>query len=380
VLAYQPPGVGPGLLILALESLGTGDGRPWQQVSLAWPRVAGDSLQLFTEEDGRWQRWEERADFDASGRRDAHYVLEPTLGNVRFGDGEHGRVMAAGVPILAAYDSTQAEEGKLRVGVALSLFPSTHNRALLKDWQGVSGQLASVRTLLAAAEGAAAETVMQAAGRALQAFDRPQRAVTLADYEALALATPGVQLARVAARPNLHPGFPCFQAPGVVAVILLPYLPSDKPAPGPALRQRVARYLAQRRVIGTRIEVIGPIYRTIAARTTVRACQGVNANVLQARMVERLNEFFHPLRGGPEETGWPFGRDVYRSEVLQVLDETPGVEYVLALELLADGCDPQCANVCLGPLGLVAAGKHEIAVVGWQEVWQKAQQEVQHGC
>jgi hypothetical protein len=77
---------------------------------------------------------------------------------------------------------------------------------------------------------------------------------------------------------------------------------------------------------------------------------------------DALDRFFHPLAGGPEGTGWPFGRDVYRSEVLQVIDEVPGVANVLALELVGDPCDPTCGNLCLGPTGLVAAGPHEVDV------------------
>ena len=57
-------------------------------------------------------------------------------------------------------------------------------------------------------------------------------------------------------------------------------------------------------------------------RATVRACPGVNRSGLNGRLAAALDRFFHPLAGGPEGGGWPFGRDVYRSEVLQVLDET----------------------------------------------------------
>jgi hypothetical protein len=37
---------------------------------------------------------------------------------------------------------------------------------------------------------------------------------------------------------------------------------------------------------------------------------------------------------------------------------------VLSLEILARGCEPQCANICLGPVGLVAAGQHQIEIGG----------------
>jgi hypothetical protein len=83
---------------------------------------------------------------------------------------------------------------------------------------------------------------------------------------------------------------------------------------------------------------------------------------VQQNVIAALNQFFNPLNGGPDGTGWPFGRDVYRSEVLQVIDEVVGVDHVLKLELIVEGCEAQCGNVCLGPTWLVAAGNHEIEI------------------
>ena len=38
--------------------------------------------------------------------------------------------------------------------------------------------------------------------------------------------------------------------------------------------------------------------------------------------------FFDPLSGGPDSQGWPFGRDVYASEVYAVLERVPLINYV----------------------------------------------------
>ena len=126
--------------------------------------------------------------------------------------------------------------------------------------------------------------------------------------------------------------------------------------------------MGRRRVVGTRIEVVAPDYREVAVQATVQACPGVDHDNLRSRLIARLDEFLHPLHGGQDGDGWPFGRDVYRSEILQQLDETPGVDYVLDLELVADGGEPQCGNVCLTPLQLVCAGAHQIEVEPRQEV------------
>jgi predicted phage baseplate assembly protein len=216
---------------------------------------------------------------------------------------------------------------------------------------------------VAASGGVAAETLDSAIGRAIELLNATERAVTLRDYEELALHTPGTQLARAKAWANLHPSFPCLKAPGMITLIILPALPIARPTPSHGLRRVVAAYLHHRRIIGTRVEVVGPTYLEVAVRARVRAYTGVSQPSLQQKIVTALNDFLDPLRGGPERTGWPFGRDVYRAEILQVIDEVAGVDHVLSLELVAEGCEPQCGNVCLAPTWLVAAGHHNIEVV-----------------
>lgn len=343
--------------------VGAGEGSPHQQLTLSKAPVVESSLALFTFEETAWRLWELRADFDASKRDDAHFLLDATEGQVTFGDGEKGRVPPAGLPIYASYRITRAEAGNLSAGTVDRLGDTPHNRAVLgEEFERVRSSLASVTNPAAAAGGAPAETLTHAIGRAIELIETPRRAVTLRDYEMLAMRTHGVQLARVTARPNLHPSFPCLDAPGMITLIVLPDMPGPRPVPSPGLKRLVAAYLNRRRMIGTRVEVVGPTYLEVAVAATVKACEGVRKDALPDRIVAALNAFFDPLEGGPEGTGWPFGRDVYRSEILQVIDEVLGVDHVLALALLAKGCEPQCGNVCLAPTWLVAAGLHQIRV------------------
>jgi predicted phage baseplate assembly protein len=148
-----------------------------------------------------------------------------------------------------------------------------------------------------------------------------------------------------------------------VTVIILPSLPVAKPFPSAGLLRTVAAYLVPRRVIGTRVEVVGPTYLEVRVRAQVKSLPRTDKTLLQSKVRDALNRFFHPLTGGPQATGWPFGRDVYRSEVLQTIDEVPGVDNVLSLELIAGDGTPQCGNICLEPTGLVAAGLHQIEIV-----------------
>jgi hypothetical protein len=364
VLEYQAPQNGrPGLLKAEAATLGAGDGRPNLRLALPQSPALLSNFAIFTVEDGCLRKWFYRTDFDGSKRADPHFKLDPTRGLVFFGDGERGRVVPPSAPVLARYDSTRATEGNLLANTITALADSPHNRALLgNSFDEVKGLLAQVANPLAAAGGTAAEPLTHAIGRAIESVEKTDRAVILADYEMLAGNVPGTRIARVSARANLHPDFPCLAAQGMITVIVLPYLPADLPAPSVGVRSAIKEYLFPRRIIGTRVEVIGPNYKQVTVSARVKAMRGANAAEVASRVKAALNQFFHPLTGGPDGTGWPFGRDVFRSEVLQLIDDTPGVDHVTSLEL-SNGCgEPQCGNICLAANELVAAGQHQIQV------------------
>lgn len=346
------------------ELLGQGTGNPLQQVETSEKMVVESGFRLYTQENGDLHAWECRQDFDASAPDDRHFMLDATLGWVTFGDGEKGRTVPYGASIVVQYLTTRAEKGNLPTGSTLKLIDNVHNRSLWPDFAWIQQQIKGVTNSVPTCGGVAAEDLVHAEGRAFEHLSEVQRAVTLEDIEKLARQTPGVRLARASALANRHPAFPGFLAPGVITLIVLPYLPLDRPAPSASLRREVMAYLSRRRVIGTRLEVIGPTYVEVSIRASVQALERTGPADLQKRIETALNRFFHPLTGGPDGQGWPFGRDVYRSEVLQVIDETPGVDHVLSIEMTANDNGPQCGNICLGPAGLVAAGQHRIDIVG----------------
>lgn len=358
----SPTGTEKGTLSFEAVFLGRTSGVPFEQMVVPQHPVRSEDFQLFTFEGDQWNAWTLRPDFDGSDRTARDFTFDFETGAVLFGDGDKGRIPPPDSLVFVSGFETRAQDGNLDRHVIDTLTDNLHNRALLPDFDATKARL-SITNVLPATGGDAAETLEEASERALALIESPTRAVTLADYEALARKTPGVRLARVSARANLHPGFPCFQAPGIVMVIILPWLPKGRPMPSVALRRTVAAYLTQRRVIGTRVEVVGPTYRKVSVQARVQSADRVNKDSLRTRIIEALDRFFDPLVGGPEGTGWPFGRDVYRSEVLQVIDETIGVENVLALQLRDENGKLQCGNVCIGPTGLVDAVEHEIEVV-----------------
>jgi predicted phage baseplate assembly protein len=351
----------PGALTAEAVLLGRSTGLPEQLAVLPGAPVDETSVRLWTREQsssGTWRTWTLRPDLDASGPADAHAVLDAAGGTIAFGDGARGLVPPLAAAFVAEFRTTGGRAGNTRAGTIDTVSPGPHNSVALDD---AVRSLLDVTNPVAATGGDDAETLEHAEGRASLVDAEVTRAVTLADLEQLARTTPGTRVARAVARANLHPAFPCVEAIGVVTVVVLPSLPAGQPTPTAELLRAVSAYLNTRRVVGTRIDVTGPSYTVVSVRARVSVLRAATVAEVVRRVADALGSFFDPLHGGQDGTGWPLGRDVIRSEVLQVIDAVPGVDHVLDLELV-DEDGASCGNICIGPLGLVKSGAHVIEV------------------
>ncbi|HBL30335.1 MAG TPA: hypothetical protein DD490_26165 [Acidobacteria bacterium] len=172
------------------------------------------------------------------------------------------------------------------------------------------------------------------------------RAVTAEDYEVLAReADPGVARARCVPRRDLaarQEADRMVPKEGYLSLIVVPGRPAavdplsrpGAPLPSADLLQAVGADLEPRRLVTVRQVIVPPLYVPIQAEIVVATRSDVAAGPLRARVVEALERFLDPVSGGPEGEGWPFGRDVYCSELYRLLEkEVPGVDYVPALSL-----------------------------------------------
>ncbi len=161
------------------------------------------------------------------------------------------------------------------------------------------------------------------------------RAITAEDFEQLVLERKWFNLARAKCLPELDltAEEPYALRPGHVSVIVVPRSKGARPMPTPKLLSRVWVFLERRRLITCRHHVVGPAYTDVRVQTELVRTPQVRESALQKLIQDNLSAFFHPLTGGPDQTGWPFGRDVYASEVYQVIERTPGVDHVESLTL-----------------------------------------------
>lgn len=165
----------------------------------------------------------------------------------------------------------------------------------------------------------------------IRALRRLDRAVTAADFEALALeADPRIERARCVPRRNLIVDLEREKA-GHVSVILLPTAAAETQLADLILA--VQAYLEPRVLLTTRPHVVGSFFVDVTVKATVVPVPDHTAPGVQQRVVEAVTGFLDPHGGGEDTSGWPFGRNLFVSEVYALLDRLPEVDYVTALSL-----------------------------------------------
>ena len=179
------------------------------------------------------------------------------------------------------------------------------------------------------------------------ALRRRERAVSSEDFEALALETKlnptdantCVARARCLPRRNVLMDFETEQ-PGHISLIVVPWQES-------ALTEvigAVTAYLEPRRLLTTFLHVIGPQYVPVDIQATVAPLADVDVtlkdsegnNVFEKKVSNALDRFLRPLHGGEDGDGWPFGRNIFVSELYQLLDQLPDVDYVTDVTVNSD--------------------------------------------
>ncbi len=304
--------------------------------------------------------WQQVDDFFASGPDDPNYMLDATTGVVTFGDGVHGRI--PGVNLTSATDNIVAASYRYGGGSQGNL-PA----ASITQMQSYVPSINAVTNYAASQGGTDEESLADAQLRAPLALQSNDRAVTNSDFEYMATQAPGANVVRANALPLHHPDFPNGQVPGVVTVVVVPNSNAPNPTPNQTTLQAVCQYLDAHRLLTTEVFVIGPTYRMIQVLASLVVLPGSDLATAQNAAVAALNKFFNPLTGGAGGTGWPFGGEIYYSDVYRILLGITGVQRVVSdqLILVLDNQRQQlCQDVAINPGELLynAPAGHQISV------------------
>lgn len=373
-------GVPAGSIDLTLVSAGIADGAPVFETVVPGAPLVGGSARVWTADALGTCAWTVVDTLLRSGPADRHVTIDTETGALCFGDGEHGRIPAAGNVVLVQAQQTAGTSGTPtpRTRWQLDTAHPVTKALTVVSAVGVSAarpDAARVADELETGEGRAADAVWSherllelAPGATLDQLDRvqvlsrsrPQRAATETDFERLALEVPGTAVLRARAWSGLEAAMLGQSAPGTVTVVVVPGLPAARPMPTTGLLTQVRQYLCPRKTLGTRLVVTGPDYVVVSVRAVVHPQAQADATRVCADAETRLYAYLHPLTGGPAGRGWPFGRDVFESEMLRLLDLVAGVDHVAEIEITVDGRSAGCGNVCVGPTSLVVSGLHEV--------------------
>jgi Baseplate J-like protein len=188
-----------------------------------------------------------------------------------------------------------------------------------------------LKLLTSAAETSTSAELEEPTQRALIAIRTPQRAVTCADYETLALRADS-RVARAKCIPlrkldERNQAARNAMRPGHVSLVVIP-CPGGNEHTLHELILKVGRYIEPRRILTTRVHVVAPRHVDFEVHLHVVAVPGVSARAVVDKARETLEKFFDPLKGGVDLSGWPLGRDVYVSELYLVVSRLTIVDHV----------------------------------------------------
>jgi hypothetical protein len=320
------------------ERLGTSDGHAHQAFRLARSFLAGAAAgePVTCQVTVGGQPWIYKPGLlDLKGH---HFAADPRLSVLYFGDGERGRIPTQGAQIAATYRATDGIAGNVPQGTALTVDERSRSLPPAVKKALASGVLFTIRCAEDASGGAGPTGLSEARDMVREDFRTRWRAVTDADFAQIALEKPDLNLARAICVPemDLSAPDPFAARPGHVSVIVVPNNATvDRPEPSAECLENTWDHLDKRRVITCRHHVVGPAYTEVKIKAEVMRTARSQTGKVREGIEKDLRAFFHPLTGGPDrdKKGWPFGRDVYASEVYQVIENTEGVDHVESLSL-----------------------------------------------
>jgi predicted phage baseplate assembly protein len=276
---------------------------------------------------------------------------------VRFGDGLTGRLPVPG--------ASGEVEVRYQVGGG-----SSGNLGSHLPWEGGENPGITAQNVVPADGGKEAETPAAARQRVIGALRRQQRAITRADYEEIALTTPGVAIKRAHAAVGFHPAHPCTRVPGVVTVFVVPEAPREEvddawvesafvaaPVADPGALHAVRTRLETARLVTSEVFVCSPHYRPVALTVTVEG-EPVDTSRIGAQISDALQHFLDPLSGGDAQQGWPFGEPLRPSVLVRAAQGAlgaAGTVVAVAIKLLDTTESAQdCFDVRIGAHDIVA--------------------------
>ena len=324
-----------------------------QQIRLARPAVLAQSLELRVREllgdeeiealrasdpelvldrlgtrEGPWVRWQEVGDPHDHGPGERVYALDPTRGEIRFGDGLHGMIPPIGRDVF------QAARYQRGGGDDANAIAPWSPLSLLTPLAGVERAQAPAEAAGGADPQDAAAT-LRFAPHNLRVRDR---ALTLRDFELLALQfSPDVAQARALAQGR--------------GVALITVMRGRDPAPSNAIRRELRSYLLARATPSLArsgaLRIVAPEPVPVRVRLGVTVTDVSASGAVAREVARRVATLLDPAKGGSDGAGWPLGELPSDAELAASLLDVPGLETLDAVALTVAGAEDDAPLVSL---------------------------------
>lgn len=349
------------------EILGRSDGTPAQRFPLQRrPVVAFDEPLTLTVLDGDdAHTWRSVRNFADSGPDDLHFRLDAYAGEIHFGPALrmvsgglrlHGAIPPAGAVVrLESYRTGGGQAGNIARGQVRVLKTSIPYVSRVENRSPAIG-------------GAEAETLEDAKTRGPLLLRSQGRAVTAVDFE---------QLARHVA-PEIARAHCVVEEGSGVMVLVVPHVASDDMGriaradhlrPPQQVIERINNEIEQRRLVGIRVAAHPPEYRWLTVIVSLSSRPLFDPEEVRIDVLRALYRLYHPLTGGSDGIGWPFGRSAQSYEVHAALARIPGVDLSrnVRVELRPANAEdgrhlPAVERMDLPANGLVFSYDHQVRV------------------
>lgn len=312
--------------VITNETVGRTTGTPGETLQLnRFPLVAGqDSLTIeLTSRDG-WVEWHRVGNFANLSDQDLAFTVDDVTGLIQFGP-----LVRLQDGSVRAYGATPPGGSTVRIleySAGGGIAGNVDARALRVLRTSIPF-ISSVVNTVPAVGGVDAESIEDLKGRAAIDIRARNRAVSTSDFEMLVKqASPSLLRTKCLNGADLG-------QPGTVLVLVVPDVAPGR-VPFQLLRPRVEtltqvqEFLDERRLVGTTVRVEPPRYMGVEVAARLALSNGYKSEDVFAEADLAIATFMHPLFGGYDGKGWPFGRDISVGDIYGVLQQVRGVSYI----------------------------------------------------
>ncbi|HSK62780.1 MAG TPA: hypothetical protein VK893_03030, partial [Pyrinomonadaceae bacterium] len=325
---------------LTRELIGSSDGAPNLRFRLARPPVLRDTLELRVKEPlgeeereallkqdphkvvsdpnlpGDWVLWTQVVDPNDEPADARVYALDEANGEIRFGDGTHGRIPPIGRDAIVAFSYSRTETGDS--GTETVPGNTIGPRTTLNLVSPVE-TVEAVTSADQAAGGAPAELDERVLRFGFARLRHRNRAVTVRDIEDLALqSSPDIVQARAVVRR------------GSLRLVIV--MRGDDPQPAAAQVRELRRFLleAAPAALSTpgALQIEGPKVRQLRIDLSLRIESLDHAGAIGEFVEQRLKSLFDTATGGIDNDGWPLGLNPTEDDIAFALIDAPNLESI----------------------------------------------------